>query len=121
MLVVLGLNSVGGNIGSHQVCRLENRRQVEQSSLGCSERFVDAKLVGSTNHLVDGSETEFGHDGSQFFDDVVEEVDDLLGLTGELGSESGVLGSDTDRAGVPACQLDSRLATKGLTCDRPSS
>jgi hypothetical protein len=37
---------------------------------------------------------------TKVFSHVIEEVDDLLGLAGELGAELRVLGGDTDRAGV---------------------
>lgn len=36
-----------------------------------------------------------------------EEVDDVLGLTSELGSQLGILGSDADRAGV-LCDVSQR-------------
>jgi hypothetical protein len=53
-----------------------------------------------TNHLVDGPVAELGHDGTQLVGNVVEEVDDMFGRTLELLAELGVLGSDTNGAGV---------------------
>ena len=52
------------------------------------------------NHLVDGPETKLGHDCTQLVGHVVEEVDDLLRLAGELRAKLRVLGGDTDRASV---------------------
>jgi hypothetical protein len=53
-----------------------------------------------TNHLVDGSETELGHDGSELVGNIVEEVDDVLGSSSELLAKLRILGSDTNRASV---------------------
>lgn len=65
-----------------------------------TEGVVDDQVLGSTNHLIDSSESKLGHDASELFDDVVEEVDDLFGLTSEFGTESRVLGSNTDGTSV---------------------
>lgn len=104
-LVVLRSHSVGGNVGSHQVSRLEDRSQVEMSGLGSSERLVDMEEIGTTNHFVDGSETKLGHDTSEFLNNIVEEIDDLFGLTSEFGSQSRVLSGNTDRASVLVTSL----------------
>lgn len=108
-----------GDSGAHLPGGLEERRQVEVGRLGVAERVVDAEEVGTTDHLVDGAESELGHVRPELFGDVVEEVDDVLGLAGELGaqgtangergyedrrseakSNSRVLGRDSDGAGV---------------------
>jgi hypothetical protein len=52
------------------------------------------------NHLVDSPVTKLGHDGTQLVGDVVEEIDDMLGSALELLAEFGILGGDTNRAGV---------------------
>src|SRR6185437_9512079 len=42
----------------------------------------------------------FGHVLAHLFGDEEEEIDDVLGLAGEAGSQDGILRSDADRAGV---------------------
>ncbi|GFZ47935.1 hypothetical protein JCM24511_05682 [Saitozyma sp. JCM 24511] len=104
-LVVLGTDSVSGHIGAHEVSRLENRRQVEVLGLGRTESLVHTEVIGATDHLVDGAETELGHDGTKLLDDIVEKVDDLLRLASKFGTERGVLRGDTDGAGVLVASL----------------
>lgn len=98
--MVLGSDPVGGGARSHLVCRLEHVREVDVLGLGGSERLVDLEDFAVTDHFVDRSETETGHDDSKLLGDHVEEVDDLLGLSGELGSKEGVLSGDSDGAGA---------------------
>ena len=84
---------------------LEDRREIEMGSLWRAQCLVHDQSIRSTHHLVDGSETKLGHDLSKLFDDIVEEVDDLFWLTGELGSQSWILGGDTDGASVLVTRL----------------
>jgi len=99
-LVVLLTNAVGGSTRTHLPSGLEDSGQVEVGRLGGAELLVDLEHVGTTNHFVDGAETELRHVRAEFLSDVVEEVDDLLRLTSKLGTELRILGGDTDRAGV---------------------
>lgn len=109
-----------GDSGTHLPSGLEERGEVEVGRLGVAKRVVDAKEVGTTDHLVDGAESELGHIRPELLGDVVEEVDDVLGLASELGAKTPakevevrsytkeqteraslrVLGRDSDGAGV---------------------
>ena len=53
-----------------------------------------------TDHLIDSPETEFGHDGTAFVGNIVEEIDGMLRRTSELLAKLRVLSSDTDRASI---------------------
>ena len=52
------------------------------------------------DHFVDGAEAELGHDFAHFHGDEGHEIDDVLGLAGEVLAQLRVLGGDADRAGV---------------------
>lgn len=98
-LVILRLHSVGGGARTHLKRWLEHRGEVEVCGLGSSQRLVDFEEVRSSNHLLDRSQPELGHDLSQFIGNVEAEIDDVLGLTSEFGSQFWRLSCDTDRAG----------------------
>jgi len=79
----------------------QDQGQVDVLGLSVAQVITDTQDFGAADHLVDGTETKLGHNGTELVGDVVEEVDNVLGSTLELASQLGVLGSDTDRAGVP--------------------
>jgi len=116
-LVVLRDGLVGRHARAHLPRRLEQRRQVEARRLGVAQRLVHLEEVGAAHHLVDGAEAELGHDAAQLFGDVVEEVDDVLGLSRELGAKRRVLGGDADRAGVEVAPAERELSVlRSATC-----
>jgi len=98
--VVLLAALEGGSSRSHLPCGLEDGAEVEVLGLCIPERVVDLEVLGMANHLVDSPEAKLGHDASKLLGDVVEEVNDLLGLASELGSQLWVLRGDSDGAGV---------------------
>jgi hypothetical protein len=98
--VVLLANVEGGHTRAEGVRRCQDQRQVDVLSLGSAEVIADTKDLAVTYHIIDGPETKLSHDGTELVCDVVEEVDNMLGGTGELLAELRVLGSDTDRASV---------------------
>ncbi|KAH3660385.1 hypothetical protein OGAPHI_006971 [Ogataea philodendri] len=98
--VILFLDTSGSNTWSDGVGRSKNWRQVDVGILGGSQIISNVKLFGSTNHLVDGSETKLGHDSSQLVRNVVEEVDNVLRSSLELFSQNRVLSSNTDWTSV---------------------
>ena len=99
-LVVLRANTVRSGAGTHLPSGLEDGGKIKVSGLRRATLLVNLQHVGATNHLVDGTEAELGHDSTEIFREVVEEVDHLLGLAGKLGAKLRVLGGDTDRASV---------------------
>jgi hypothetical protein len=66
--------------GTHREGGLEEGAEVDRSRLGVAEGIVDAEEVAPSDHFVDCPEPEFGHDRAELFGDVIEEVDDVLGL-----------------------------------------
>lgn len=70
------------------------------SGLRCAEFFVDLEHVRPTNHLVDGTESEFSHVATKLLSEIIEEIDDLFRLTREFGTKLWILSSDTDRASI---------------------
>jgi hypothetical protein len=98
--VVLLANVESGNTRAEGVRRCQDQGQVNVLSLGSTEVIADTKDLAVTDHIVNGPEAELGHDRTELVCDVVEEVDNVLGGTGELLAELRVLGSDTDRASV---------------------
>ncbi|TFA98676.1 hypothetical protein CCMA1212_009587 [Trichoderma ghanense] len=99
-LVVLLADVEGSDARSESVGGRQQQRQVNVGSLLGAQVLPHLEDLNTANHLVDGSETKLGHDGSKLVGDVVEEVDDVLRSTGKLLAELGVLGSDTHGAGV---------------------
>ncbi len=90
-LVVLGAHTVGRSAGPHLPSRLQDGAEVEVGCLRGTTLLVDLEHVSATNHLVDGPEAELGHVTTRVLHNVVEEVDDLLGLAGELRTQLWVL------------------------------
>ena len=99
-LVVLSPDAIGGCIRSHKESGLKHSRKIQVASLRGAKRLVHAEQIRTTNHLVDGANAELGHYSTEFFGEIVEEVDHLLGLPRELGTQLGILGSDTNGARV---------------------
>jgi hypothetical protein len=100
--MILFAHVEGSNTRAEGVCRSQDQGQIDVLGLSSAEVITDAKDLAVTNHVVDGPEAKLGHDGTELVSNVVEEVNDVLGCTGELLSELRVLGSDTDRASVQA-------------------
>jgi hypothetical protein len=99
-LVVLLSDVEGGNTRSELVCRCQEKRQVNVGCLIGSKVVTHLQDLDVAYHLVDGSETKLSHDGSELVGHIVEEVDDVLGSSGELLAKLRILGSDTNRASV---------------------
>jgi ATP/maltotriose-dependent transcriptional regulator MalT len=59
-----------------------------------------SRQIDVADHLVDGAETELGHDFAHFHGDEGHEIDHVLGLAGEVLAQLRILGGDADRAGV---------------------
>jgi hypothetical protein len=98
--VVLFADIVGGHTRAKRVSRGENKREVNLLLLRGAGVVPDLEKLGTTNHLVDGADTQLGHDSTQLIGDIVEEVDDVFGGTLELLAEFRVLSGNTDRASV---------------------
>jgi hypothetical protein len=77
--------------------RREQKVQVEMLRLLCPQVVADSQAFNATNHLVDSSESQLSHDGSQLIGHIVEEVDDVLRSSLELLAQLWVLSSNTDR------------------------
>ena len=56
------------------------------------------EVIDLTNHFIEGAEPKLGHVLAHLLCDEEEEIDDVLGLTGELFSQGRVLRGNTDRA-----------------------
>ena len=89
-----------GNTRSELVSRRENQRQVNVLGLVGSQAVVDLQHLGVADHLVDSPESQSSHDGTELVGDVIEEVDHVLGRTGELLAKLRILRGNAYRAGV---------------------
>jgi hypothetical protein len=90
----------GSNARSESVCRSQDKRKVDVLRLSGAKVVSDSEYFAVADHVVHSSETQLGHDGSEFIGDVVKEVDDMLGCTNKLLTEFRILSSDTDGASV---------------------
>lgn len=52
-----------------------------------AEGLIDFEHVRTSGHLINGAEAQLSHNSAELFGDVIEEVDDLVGLASELGTE----------------------------------
>ena len=71
-----------------------------------STRLVDVEQLDVADRLLDRAEAERGEVLAHLLGDELHEVDDELGLARELLAQLGVLGGDTDRAGVEVTDAD---------------
>jgi hypothetical protein len=99
-LVVLLADVVGSNTGAQGVSGSKDERKVNPLLLGIAKVIANLEQLSTTNHLIDSTNTKFGHDGTHLVGDVVEEVDHVLRGTLKLFPKLRVLGRDTDRACV---------------------
>ena len=79
---------------------VENVGEVEPLGFPVFDGFTRFEFVGASNHFVEGADAEFGHDFAHFLGDEVHEVDHMLRITSELGTQFGILCCDADRTGV---------------------
>ena len=113
------MNSLSGGgrtqyvAGPGHICQTRSKiaLRLRCAVLGVRSFLLDLEHVGTADHLVDRPEAELSHVLTEVFGDVVEEIDDLFGLAGELRAQLGILGSDTNGAGV---DYEVRLATQRL-------
>lgn len=88
------------------MCWCKDQGQVYILCLCRAKVFANAQHFGVTDHLVDSAEAKFGHNGSQFIGDVVEEVNDMLWRAGKFLAQLWVLSCNTDWAGVQMTSED---------------
>ena len=78
----------------------EQLGEVEALGLPVLDHLALVEHLHLADHLVEGAVAHRGHDLAHLFGDEEEEVDDVLGLAGEVRAQHRVLGRDADRAGV---------------------
>ena len=87
-----------GPLGGH--VRLgEDRVEVELGRFPVGAR-AGREALGAPHHLVERAEPEARHVAADVLGDEHEEVDDVVGLAGEALAQLGILGCDSDGAGV---------------------
>ena len=79
---------------------VQDRREVDAAVTPLRERRVDVEQVDAADEIVEPRDAELRHDPPRLLGDEEEEVDDVLGLAGELLAELGILRRDPDRARV---------------------
>ena len=79
---------------------VEQRREIHAAGLPVLDGPAHLEPVGASDHLLEGPEAHPRHVLPHLFGDEEEVVDDVLGRTGKALSELGVLGRDTNGAGV---------------------
>src|SRR5262245_35739807 len=79
---------------------VKNARKIQATSFPVIDGFLHVQQFRMTDHIGQGSEPQLGHDLPQFFSDVEEEVDDMLGLAGELLAKHWILCGYAHWAGV---------------------
>ncbi len=83
-----------------QLRHVEERLQVEALRLPVRDGLGGVEELGVADGLLDRAEAQLGEDLAHLLRDVLEEVDDELGLAGEAVAQDRVLGGDADWAGV---------------------
>jgi hypothetical protein len=94
--VILLADIVGGNTGAKRVSRSENERKINVLLLGIGEVIANLEKLSTTDHLIDGTDSQLGHDSPQLIGDVVEEIDHVFRLALKLLAKLRILGSYTD-------------------------
>src|ERR1039457_2317494 len=80
--------------------RVQDGRQVDAFGLPVRVCNCGVDLVHAADHFVDSAEAKLSHMLSHLFGEEEEEVDHMLWLAGEAGTQYGVLRCDTHRTGV---------------------
>ena len=79
---------------------VQDRREVDAAVPPLRERGVDVEQVDAADEIVEPRDAELRHDPPRLLGDEEEEVDDVLGLAGELLAQLRILRRDPDRARV---------------------
>ena len=104
--VILLANTICRGTGAHLPCRLKHGGMCGLSS---GNHLVDFKHINSPDHLIDCAETEFRLVAAKFFGKIIKEVDDLLRLARELGTQLRILGRNADRTRIDYSAHDDQL------------
>ena len=78
-------------------------------SLSSGKLPINFKHISSPDHLIDCAETEFPHVATKFFGKIIKEVDDLLRLARELGTQLRILRRNADRTRIDYSAYDDQL------------
>ena len=97
--MILGLDAAAGD-ARRQCGRVKDRGQIDAAWPSSAHRRGSIELVHAADHFIHVAEAELCHVLANLFGEKEEEVDDMLGLAGEAGAEDGILGGDSDRAGI---------------------
>src|SRR5450756_1704567 len=97
--VVLGDLAVAAHLRRH-IRLIEDSGVVQPLRLVLLHRLPHFQALGVAYHLVHRAEAEPRHQLAHLLCDVPHEVDDVLGLAGELSPQLRVLGGHTHRAGI---------------------
>ena len=79
---------------------VQDRREVDAAVAPLRKRRVDVEQVDAADEIVESRDAELRHDPPRLLGDEEEEVDDVLGLAGELLAQVRILRRDPDRARV---------------------
>ena len=97
--VILLHLAVGADIGA-ELRFVEQLAVVESFGFPVIDGVAHFEFVDAANHLIDGAEPKLCHQFADFFGDVVHEVHHGVGATHEFLAQLGVLGRDSNGAGV---------------------
>ena len=97
--VILLLLAVGADVVV-DIGLVEDRCEIDALGLPVIGGGGGVEAFDMADHFIDRTETVCGHVLAQFFCDEAHEIDDVLGLAGEILPKLGVLGGDADWAGV---------------------
>src|SRR5439155_21194424 len=89
--VILGPCAIDIDVGVRLLGRREDRREIDPLRLPVLDRLVRLQAIDAANHLVERAEAELGHDLPSLLGDQEEEIDHMLGLSGEALPQYGVL------------------------------
>ena len=98
--MILRLGAVSADVRVRFFDGRENRAEVDAVGFPVVDGFLHLERVHATDHFVDGSEAQRGHNLACFLGNHKQIVDDVLGIAGEFFAQLRILRGDADGAGV---------------------
>ena len=98
--VILGSLAVNTDVLTRLLCRRQQRREIKTAGFPMRDGRIELKYIDTTNHLVECSKTQLGHDPPHLFGHQKQIIHYVFRSSMELFTQDGILGCNSHRTGI---------------------